>query len=162
MSNLTETIIRTGILSQDTLRELCKWGLPISDFEPLDSPFEHLDAAMEGICIALESEESSELRQTDPDLINQYKATRVSGVLHLVAQNEESADFELYFGKVSNIGGTKYIIPNRAERLGDLLTNGKSYLKYRHRRIYFEDAQEYSFGDRKTFLVCIPVPRKKK
>lgn len=153
MSQLTEIIIKSGVVPPNVLAEVRRWGLPTGDASPpseLDAPVP-IEKLCEAIDEAIQNEGFVLLRETDLELIPQYLNTMQRGVLHLTLENDNVQKFEVYFGR-NHVG--EYLMPWRSDTIIDLMTNGETYLKVDREKIFFSSARELFFGDNKAFLVC--------
>lgn len=151
---ISEAVVVTGLVGEEQLREYARWGMR-NEF-PKET-VESVDDVEQTLREALESEEQVEVRETDMDVLRQYLRTQKKGKLHLVASRESKADVDIIFGQ--NARG-EYLIPWRAERIEEMITNGLSYLLDDRKRIHFASVREVFFGERKAFMVCVPVDRK--
>lgn len=151
MTELSKAVAQSGALDEHMLSELAKWRLPLElpEGDPADSP----EAAVEAIEAALEGQSAVEVRATDLDVLRQYLATQAKGRLHIVT-DIESGTFPVNYG-VSKFGD--YIIPWKADSLVEYLTNGKSHLRAGGKEVYFASVQELFFGERKVFILCVPI-----
>lgn len=150
MTALTEAVARAGLVNEDMVKELQKWGLPVglteSDFYP------DKEAAVQAIQEAIEEPGQVEVKQTDLDCLRQYLETRSEAKLHVVS-GIEKATFPVSFGRT--LMG-EYIIPWRSNSIVELMTNGDTYLLDDKKKVYFQDVRELYFGDVKAFMVCTP------
>lgn len=155
MSQLVNIILKSGILSPDTLREVRRWGLPVADavvageYEAELTP----EAVSRSIAEAIEGEGYVLMRETDLEAIPQYLQSMSPGVLHVVLGDGEKAEFEAQVGQTKT---GEWIMPWRDEDITDLLTNGETYLRFQGKRIYFSQARELFYGQRKAFVICTP------
>lgn len=158
MSQLTEIILKAGILSPEALSELKKWRLPVGDVDP--SSLSEFSAPptpksiSEAIATAIEDEGYVLTRETDLEAIPQYLETMKPAVLHAVLEDGETAEFEVHVGKTAT---GDWIMPWRSETITDILANGETYLRHGGKRIYFSQARELFYGQRKAFVVCTPA-----
>lgn len=153
--SISEAVSRAGIIDEDMVKELRKWGLPVRDLpkDMMDDP----KSAIVAIEEALESKDAVEVRETDLHILKQYLTTQRRGKLHLKSEQGETADFDITFGVARGVVGNEYIIPWKAENIVDMLTNGESYLLDSRRKVYFSAVRELFFGDVKAFIVCTPT-----
>jgi len=157
MSQLTEIILKAGILSPDVLREMRRWGLPID--EALEAHEDDLTATptpeslSRSIAEAVESEGYVITRETDLEAIPQYLSSMKPGLLHVVMEDGESVEFEVQVGQSS---AGEWIMPWRSDSITDLLTNGETYLRVSGVRYFFGQARELFYGHSKAFIVCTP------
>src|SRR3972149_4268245 len=144
MTALTEAVTKAGLINEDMVRELQKWGLPVS--LPEVAPYEDREAAVQAIQEAIEDPGQVEVKQTDLDCLNQYLETRTEGKLHVVSGTEK-ATFPISFGRT--LMG-EYIIPWRSNSIVELMVNGDTYLMDGKKKIYFQDVREHP-GSRSSF-----------
>ena len=156
MSQLTEIIIKSGIIPTNVLDEAKRWGFtPAGDIQ-MPGEFEPTMTA-EQFCAKLDEAIQSSgyvlMRETDLGVVQTYLDSITRGVLHLKMETEEFSKFEVYFGR--NAAG-ELIIPWRSDSITDLLTDGESFLKVDKEKIYFSNARELFYGTHKAFIVCMP------
>jgi hypothetical protein len=155
MSMLTEVILKAGILSEETLREMQRWGLPVgepqlkSEYDAEMTP----GAISQAISNAIEDQGYVLTRETDLSAIPQYVKTAQPAVLHVIMDNGEHADFEVQVGRTNT---NEWILPWQEEDITDMLTNGETYLKVKGQKVYFNQARELFYGRHKAFIVCTP------
>lgn len=155
MSQLTDIVIKSGLVPSEVLAELKRWGMPIEGAMP---PTE-LDAPMpiEKICDAIDQAIQGEgfvlMRETDLEAIPQYLQSMRGGILHMVTEDGSGSNFEVQVGQ-NSVG--EFIVPWRSDSITDLLTNGQTYLKIGKEKIFFNAARELFYGDNKAFVVCTP------
>lgn len=159
MSQLTEIIVKYGLVPPSMLEELKRWGMPVGDVKPAVRDLQ-AEPTIEKLCSAIDEAIQSEgyvlLRETDLEAIPQYLNSMRPAVIHLVVEDGTGSDFE------SQVGHTKsgdYIFPWRGDGITDLLTNGESYLKIDGQKIFFGSARELFYGSNKAFVVCTPSTR---
>lgn len=154
MSDLAKAVARLGVLDENMLRQITKWGLPaVGPDGPVFTSSEEACAAIEE---ATESVDQVAIRVADPDVMKQYMATKRQGKLRIV-KDDEKADFEWEFGKRQVAGfPDEYILQWTDNVDTDLLTNGESYLLDGKTRVYFSAVQDVYFGDKRVFVVCTP------
>lgn len=105
---------------------------------------------------ALQSEGLVISRETDLEAVSDYLNSQLTGTLHVVVEADgqaEEADIPVNFG-MNALG--EYIIRYHSEGIEDVMTNGRTYLQTKNFQIYFSNARELFFGDKKVFLVCKP------
>lgn len=156
MSQLTDIILKAGLLSNDVLLEMKRWGMPLGDaqlpseLEPLPTPA----SISQAIADAVESEGYILTRETDLEAIPAYLQTMQPAVLHVVLEDGTVSEFEAQVGH-SKVTGD-WIMPWRSDSITDLLTNGETYLRVNRQRIYFSQARELFYGENKAFVICTP------
>lgn len=161
MAEMTDTLIRLGILPPELTREFKRWpGQQIPEAkEKKEQTPATADAAVTAIREVLEGGDQVQVRETDPDLLQQFNATRKRGRLHLVLRNlkgevQDRLSHTIEYGKTP-LG--EYIIPWDSESILDYITDDESYLKVDGVRIKFGMAREMFYGHDKAFIVASPV-----
>lgn len=150
--SVTLAVIKSGLVSKDTLRELNHWGLPIEmieENEVLDTP----EAIVGRIQEALEGEDLVKIRDTDLDVLRCYLTCQKQGMLR-VAGDDGVANVEVSYC-VTPMG--EYVIPWRSESIREYMTDPNTYLKADGGKVGFSDVRELFFGEHKAFMVCTPV-----
>lgn len=158
MSQLTDVIIKAGLVPDNVLKQLARWGMPVNEDRKPDElhALPDLEQLVEAIDEAIQSEGYVLMRETDLEAIPQYLQTMKPGVLHVVIEDGTSSDFEVQYG----IGKTgDVIMPWRSDSITDLLTNGETYLKVSGEKVFFSQARELFYGANKAFVVCTPSTR---
>ena len=155
MSQLTDIIIKSGIIPSNVLDEAKRWGLPMGEVTPPGDLEPSMTAAQlcDKIDEAIQSEGYVLMRETDLEVVKVYLETMKRGVIHLKLENDEFSKFEVYFGH--NAAG-ELIIPWRSDSITELLTDGHSYLKVDKEKIYFSNVRELFYGTHKAFIACMP------
>ena len=154
--------IKAGLVSDDTLKEMKRWGLlPVGANDDL-TPYASADAAIEGIREALESEEQVRIQTTDLDALHWYLNIENQRKGRLVLADTETGEkgsktivFSIF------TPANKVLIPWVSESITELMLNGDSYLSYKdddgtNKRIRFKDVEELYFGATKAFMACVP------
>lgn len=156
MSQLTDIIIKSGIIPPNVLSEVKRWGLPAGEDVQPPGDLEP-DMSVQQLCDkideALQSEGYVLLRETDLEAVKQYLESMTQATLHLVMEDEKVSNFTVHVGK--NTAG-EIIIPWRSDNICDLLTDGQSYLKIGKEKVFFSSARELFYGTNKAFIVCTP------
>jgi hypothetical protein len=155
MHSIAQAVVKSGILSPETLAEFKRWGFQVEgDATDLPRKPEEVVSAIEE---ALQDEGLVLTRETDLEAINCFLQTSQHGVLHVVVEGEtdESADIDCLFGRTP-LG--EYIIKWHSDSIEDVMTNGKTHLKLwpTNDEVFFTRARELYFGRVKTFVVCTP------
>ncbi len=157
MSQLTDVILKAGLISPDNVRELRRWGLPVGEVTPSGEFDAKMTprALLDAISSIIESEGYVLTRETDLGAISQYLRTQRPAVLHVVFDEDGQApvDFEVTVGQ--EVTG-EWLLPWQSESITDLLTNGKTYLKIQGQRIFFGQARDLFYGKHRAFLLCVP------
>jgi hypothetical protein len=165
MRPLSVAIVRAGLIPDDALGELKRWGLPVefvTEKEPLQTP----EAVANVIMDALESEDQVRMRDTDFDVLKRYldPANTIQAKLHLDNGEGEKSTAKI---RVCKTRMNDFAIPWRGETISDLLTNGHTYLSYEEgedgpgdgiikvkHKIFFSDVEEMYLGEHKAFMIC--------
>lgn len=154
MNELANIIARSGILPQETLAELRKWGLPVPEME--GEPIKRPEDIVQALEMTMQSEGFVLTRETDLEILQRFLQTAKMGTLHLIADSAEGdaqVDVQTMYA-VTKLG--QYIIPHRGETISDIIANGKTHLEANGKRFYFKDSRELFYGEHKAFLVCSP------
>lgn len=156
MSQLTDIIIKSGIIPPNVLSEVKRWGLPAGDDVQPPGELEP-EMTVQQLCDKIDEAIQSEgyvlTRETDLEAVKQYIETMTQSVLHLVMEDGKASNFTVHAGR--NTAG-EIIIPWRSDNITDLLTNGESYLKINKEKVFFSNARELFYGSNKAFIVCTP------
>lgn len=158
MNPLTKAVVQMGLVDRDIIEEVRRFGAPV---EGLDTEEPRPPADQEELLArlqeALTAEESVAVRETDLEVLEQYRATHRNGVLRLSVVLDgytNQADIPVSYGRTA-LGD--YLIPWQAETISQMLTNGETYLQtYENTRVYFKDVRELFYGNVKAFMVCVP------
>ncbi len=154
MSKLVEIIQQVGLVSPSVIAEMRGWGMPVGDVEVRELGATPTVASIsQAIADAIEGEGYVLMRETDLDIIPQYIQTMRNAVLHVVLGDDESADFEALVGHTHT---GEWVMPWRSDSITDMLTNGQTYLRVDGKRIYFSQAREMFYGEKKAFIICSP------
>lgn len=163
MRPLAEAAIKAGLVDDDTLAQFKRWGMVPKDLQP--GAFEPQEA-VEAIQDALDAEEQVRLQHTDLDLLRYYMepSNQLKGQIVLINPDlDQRATRTTTFAIRVLHGREEYVLPWMSESIADMLTNGRSYLRWSatdlpngkaSRRTYLTNAQELYFGDVRAFLVC--------
>lgn len=157
MSPLTAAVLKTGLLDPAMLAEMRRFRVPI-DLEAVPDPKpQSVEEITEILEQALQSEGLVITRETDLEILRQYGDTVQLGMLHIEVEFDgavQATDIEVSYGRTLT---GDYIIGWKSESIQDMLANGRTYLVEKGRHIFFGDARELFFGERKAFLVCAPA-----
>lgn len=155
---VTKVVVESGIVDEDALAQLARWGFPIEVGQPReDYALSAADVARR-ILQAVEDEESVEVRATDLDIVTEYLKKRQRAKLHVPNPEEGgrktiAIPVEFCFTKMGEV-----VIPWTSESINDTLLDPETYLKpIGGERIYFADVRELFYGDHKAFMVCVPA-----
>ena len=155
MSQLTDIIIKSGIVPANVLEEAKRWGLPTGNAEPPTDL--QAEMTVEKFCEAIDEAAYRKrvdlTRETYLEVIRQYLDSMTPGVLHIKMEDDSVQKFSVHFGR--NSAG-EVITPWRSDDISDLLTNGETFLKVEREKIFFSNARELFYGDNKAFIVCMP------
>ena len=154
MSKLTEIILKAGILSEGSLREMQRWGLPVGDPKPRGEFEAEMtpNVLSQAIANAIEDEGYILTRETDLGAITQYLQTQRPAILHVVMDDGDS-NIEVTVGRTPT---GEWILPWQSESITDIMTNGETHLRIDKKHIYFNQARELFYGQHKAFIVCTP------
>ena len=157
MSQLTEVIVKSGLIPLSMFDEMKRWGLPVAP-PPASLSFElqadlPLDALCTAIDLAMQSENYALPRETDLEALPQYLNTMRTAILRLVLDDGQESDIEVLVGQMRS---GEFIIPWQSESITDLMTNGETHLRVDHRQVFFCSARELFYGNNKAFIVCTP------
>jgi hypothetical protein len=151
--------IRAGLIDESTVAQFKRWGMIPRELDT--SVLEDVDLAIERIQYALEDEEQVRLQSTDLDILQYYldRRNQQKGQLVIVDTNTETkATKTVVFAVRSHIGRRQYIIPWVSESILEIITNGRTYLRYasdgKNVKVFFAEVAEMYFGEAKAFMVC--------
>jgi len=157
MRPLGVAAIRAGLVSQDSLDELGKWGLlPRKIDEPIVSSPEQ---AVILIQEALEAEDQVRLKKTDLDVLKFFLNEKNQKRGRLVIHDPDTGEKASKTVSFCILPGKRYVMPWLSDSALDLLVNDHSYLSHKvtadakPQRVYFNDVRELYFGDVKAFMV---------
>ncbi len=162
MSGIVDVIIKSGLVPQDNLDELRRWGLPLPPREDDPSKEYKTDVAMthDGLCQAIDQALQDQgyvlTRETDLDLVPKFLRTLRMSTLHMVNDDGKAFDTEIQVGLHST---GDYIIPWEGDSIVDLMTNGATYLGDGKERVVFTSARDIFFDQHKALMLCTPSTR---
>lgn len=169
MSQLTEIIVKSGLLRADALTEFKRWGMPLEaqaalvqdqEVKPVQAESSMTVELLKKLCQDIDEAVHGEgyvlMRETDLEAIPQYLRTMREAKLHVVMEDDSASNFTVQVGKTE---AGDYIIPWRSDSITDLLTNGQTYLRLDGEKIFFNNAKELFYGNNKAFVVCTPSTR---
>jgi hypothetical protein len=159
-NDVTRTVIESGLIEQDTLKELRHWGAPIPTCTPTELPDPMLVPSL--IEHAMQQEEYVTIKETDLEILQQYLKTQQPGLLYIDGSGVDQQDsyIEVTFGRTL-LG--EYILPwQTGKDLVDLITLPSNFLLCQNpkvesgqaTRVYFKDARDLYYGDQVAFVVC--------
>jgi hypothetical protein len=150
---MTKAVLKAGIITPNMLAEMKRFSPFIDRAAEAEAPKE-LEQAAKIVADALEAQEYTLIRETDLDILQQYVESHLEGMLHVeVVEEKLPAEFAVTYC-VSKTG--EYVIAWTGESIEDVLTNGMTYLRTGVREVFFEDARELWYGEKKAFVVCMP------
>jgi hypothetical protein len=159
MRPLALATIQAGLIDPDTIAQFKRWGVIPRELKT--DIVEDVNLAVERIQFALEAEEQVRMQSTDLDILKYYmnKDNQRSGQLVVVDEaTDAKASKTVVFAIRSRGSDIQYILPWMSESIVDILTNGKTYLRYSGdkspAKVYFSDVEEMYFGNVKAFMVC--------
>lgn len=150
--------IQAGLIDEDTIAQFKRWGMIPRDLDT--SVREEPSLAVERIQFALEAEEQVRLQNTDLDILKFWlnKTNQMRGQLVVIDPDVDTkATKTVVFARRQLGARVQYIIPWISESIYDILTNGRTYLRYtdgKNVKVYFTDVEEMYFGNMKAFMVC--------
>jgi len=145
---ISEAVIRAGLVGTETLAEIRRWGLPLEVDENAVEHAESADDALDLLRDALESEDLVTIRDTDLDIMRVYLRKQERGRLVIKGSPIPVSFCRLITGE--------YAIPWMSESITDTMVDGETHLKVRRKKVYFCDIREVYFGETKVFMVCRP------
>jgi len=158
MKPIAHAVIRTGLIPEDTLAEIRKWGLPI-EFVQSSQVLESAQAVTAVIQDALESADQVTCRDTDLDILSRFLDPnhQQKGTL-MLRDGDQKGSQEVLFCRTILM---EYAIPWTSDTIFETILNGETYLRYTDRdgtkmKVFFNDGHELFFGDHKAFMVCVP------
>lgn len=157
MSQLTEIIIKAGLVPPNTLAEIRRWAPLLTD--PNSQPPTELESEMsvkvlcDSIDEVLQSAGYVIVRETDLTVLPQYLQTMMPGVLHIKLEDDSIQKFSVQVGRLPS---GEFVIPWRSDDISELLTDGQTFLRIDKEKYFFSDARELFYGNNKAFIVCKP------
>lgn len=158
MKPIAVAVVRSGLVSPNTLTEIRRWGLPVELVESdkvLTDPRQVVDLIQN----ALEGAEQVKISETDLDVLTRFLDPRYQREGTLVVKDGDQKSTSKVMYCVTPLG--EFAIPWMSESIADLMTNGQTYLRFKtcegeNEHVKFFDVREVFFGDRKAFMVCTP------
>ena len=146
----TKSILMAGIVPDETVTEISRWGEPLPEVEVVNDRA----AVLEMIREAVEGPKPVEIRQTVLDALRLFEHRKESGRLYYADRGKTKfTDVDFMVDSVGN-----YIIPWVAENITDFMLDPDTYLKPTGSpRVFFMDVDEAFYGEKKMFLVCKPL-----
>jgi hypothetical protein len=153
MTALSTILVSSGLLSPETVEEMRKWGTALPEEVP-EKEFD--ESSVAALAMAIESSITDQgyvlTRETDLDLLRQYVETAKNCFLVLKVGGVEYTK-ETLVGMTPNGEFIFSVKPDESD-LGDILTNGETFLDIEDEEVYFSSAREQYYGDTKAFIVC--------
>ena len=161
MREIAEAVVRAGLVSEDSLNEMARWGIHITAIPNAQILNDHA-AVVEHIREAIEGESQIRIDETDLDLLSRYLNPKYQKEGRLILKEGDNHT-TLKISFCMTLMGD-YAIPWTDEDTPDVIYNGESHLKYKdeigEHDVYFCDAHELYLGKHKAFAVCVPVREK--
>jgi len=157
MKPVAIAVVRSGLVNNDVMTELRRWGFPVElvqEDKILKNPRQIVDLIQN----ALESADQVKISETDLDVLSRYIDPRYRREGTLVAKDGDQKAVSKVTFCVTTLG--EYAIPWVSESIFELMTNGETYLRFKNiegenERIKFIDVREVFFGEQKAFMVCM-------
>jgi hypothetical protein len=152
MSQIAQIFARHGLIPPEALKDFQRWQLPA--VEGIDT-----DAAppiVDGLVIAqeirafIESEDNSQFRETDLDMLGQFRQHNQPGTLVLCDEDEENdpIDVTVWITKSND-----FVIPFSSKDLELILTNGFTYVRAGNRDLYPTRVRDFYYADAPVFMM---------
>jgi len=158
MKPIAVAVVRSGLVDPAVMEEIRRWGMPV-ELVSADKVLEDPRQIVDLIQNALEGDDQVKISETDLDLLTRFldPKYRREGTL-VVKDGDQKATSKVMYC-TTPLG--EYAIPWMSESIGELMTNGGTYLRYKtgegdNEYIKFQDVREVFFGDQKAFMVCLP------
>lgn len=153
MHRLTAVVLRSGIVPDEKIAEMKKWGLieePTGPAYPAPTNGKQL---VEQLDQALQDEDMVLIRETELESLNSYLSSQQMGELHLVdLETDTETRIQVVYGR-TKIG--EYVLPWSSESIEVMLTNGSTRLvTAQGESVFFSTVRELFFGQQKSFVVC--------
>ncbi len=161
MKPLAIAVIRSGIISKDSLAQFAKWGMPVHVISEEDI-IDDTDVLLSMIKEALDGPDQVALRDTDLDILKLWlDVNRQRKGKLIVADGKDKATRTIIYC-LSPLG--EYIIPWTSEDISFMMLNPESYLVIEDEegnksKVYFAEVREIYIGAHKSFMACMPVGR---
>ena len=151
MKPLVEVVVKAGLLDENALAEMRRFGAPVEDAKVLEEP-PTLSKLSEEIAEIIQREGFVLTRETDLEIVQQYASTARPGTLYIQETLDGPvAEAAVVYGKTPTGG---YIFPWRSDSIQEMMTNGLTYLLEGEAQVFFGSMRELVFGDHKAFMVC--------
>jgi hypothetical protein len=147
-SDVTKTVVDAGLVENDTLKELGRWGSPTQQKGVVDMPIDAIPMVLER---AMQEESYVQVRETDLEVFHQYMRTRQTGTLHVEFLDGRVEEFDVEFG-VTTL--KELVIPCTDPNVVYALTEGLTYITVGGTKLVVSDVRELYYGAQQAFLVC--------
>ena len=157
MRPVAEAVVEAGLIDESVLKEMKRWGMTV-EAEPDEKLLGDMEATLQHIREAIESQEQVRIDETDLDLLCRFldKEHKQSGRL-IVKEGKRHQTMKVEFCRTH---AGEYAIPWSDEETPYVLANGETHLKWEaegvQHDIYFMEVREVFFGKKKAFAVCTP------
>jgi hypothetical protein len=147
-SEVAKVIQQAGLVDDSTVKELRRWGAPITpaSIGPVPDP-EILPALIDR---AMQNENMVQVRETDLEVLQQYVQTQTPGSLRLEEMSGKVLELSVIFGRTP-LG--EYILPWMGDKVSDLLEDCLVSLSLEGRWLSLERPKELFYGEQKVFTV---------
>lgn len=150
-------VVRAGLIPEETLVEMGRWGLPV---ELVAGPptLNTVEDVLNVIRDALEGDDQVRMRDTDFDVLQRFLSPKYKQEGKIVLDDGTTKSSTKVFYCKTLMG--LYAIPFRSETISELLTNGLTHLLVmngaKHSKIFFDNVEDLYFGEHKAFILCHP------
>lgn len=157
MTKVSKAVVEAGLVDEETLREMRRWGLPVPEVSP-SADLQDQEAVLAHVREAIESPTHVRVEETELDLMNRYLDQRYQKQGRLILKEGKRHQTISVAFCLTLLG--EYAIPWTDADSPDVLANGETHLKWEDEAtgtkhdVYFSHVREVSFGDRKAFAVC--------
>lgn len=153
MHLLTAVVLRSGIVPEEKIAEMKKWGLIEESQESSYPPPEDAKQLIQQLDQALQDEDMVLIRETELESLSSYLSSQQVGMLYLFdPETEVGTEVQVVYGR-TKIG--EYVLPWSSESIEIMLTNGSTHLvTAQDERVFFSTVRELFFGQQKSFVVC--------
>lgn len=156
MRPLGVAVIRAGLVPEETLIEMRRWGLPVQVVES-DEVIEDPDMVVKVLQDALESGEQVRMQDTDLDIVQRWvdPDNQIEGKLIIKDTEGHKSTVKVIFCWTVM---KEVALPWKSESISELLLDAESYLRYNDEagqphKLFFTDVRELYIGDTKAFVV---------
>jgi len=169
MRPLGKAVIRSGLVDENIIAEMKRWGLPVHTDAELAGRDEQIEIIQDPDMIvkvlqdALDSADQVRLQDTDLDIVQRWvdPKKQITGKLFMKNGEDKATRKVIFCWTVMK----EIALPWSSESIVDLLCNQETHLKFEDdkgvkRKLFFTDARELYIGDTKAFIVCTPFEEK--